>query len=98
MINIYFIPVDWIALTIVSNAYKWSYAYKYAIQLSDRNPLLLGEILFETHFPKKNEGSKIEYYILSSITDKHFFHPTSLDTFYRDKTLEKAEIPGEIDV
>ena len=59
MIHMYFIPVDWIALKIVSNAYKWSYAYKYAIQLSDRNPLLLGKILFETHFPK-NEGSEIE--------------------------------------
>ena len=53
LIHMYSIPVDWIALKIVSNAYKWSYAYKYAIQLSDRNPLLLGEILFETHFPKK---------------------------------------------
>ena len=53
LINMYFIPVDWIALKIVSNAYKWSYEYKNAIQLSDRNPLLLGEILFETHFPKK---------------------------------------------
>ena len=59
LIHMYFIPVDWIALKIVSNAYKWSYAYKYAIQLSDRNPLLLGEILFETHFPKKMKARKL---------------------------------------
>ena len=35
------------------------YAYKYAIQLSDRNPLLLGEILFETYFPKNMKARKL---------------------------------------